>query len=216
MNDFEQAEFDALRVENTALRRELHHRVRNNLQTVASLVELTAREAAKDDVEAAFAALSARIAAIAAVYQIVEEPTHLAAVDISDVIKVLLTPTLRSLAMDALDPLVAVTVDPVVLTLDEAIPVALFVNEALHSANLLGPQVGSVGRVSLVQTLEGDRDILELTVSAPLLPDQPPPAKGRLMEGIARQVSGEVSAGEAEGEAVFVLKFTSPPPGGPR
>jgi two-component sensor histidine kinase len=207
LSDDPTKELEALRAENRILRRELHHRVRNNLQTVASLVELTARDELIGGVRAAFATLSARIAAIAAVYQIVEEPTHLAAVDIAEVIRELLTPSSGGLDLDASEPRIALDVRPVILPLDEAIPLALFVSEALQRTDMSRDHGLGPGRVSLINSSDAAGEAINLTVSAPLEADRPLPEHGRLMEGIARQVSGKVSTSREDGAAVFRLEF---------
>ena len=53
----------------TRLVREVHHRVKNNLQVVASLLNLHARGAASEDVAAAYASIQRRVDALAVVHR---------------------------------------------------------------------------------------------------------------------------------------------------
>lgn len=67
--------------EKEALLREIHHRVKNNLQVVAGLLRLQAAEVADAAVRAALSDLGSRVRAIADIHQILYESTQLAHVD---------------------------------------------------------------------------------------------------------------------------------------
>ncbi|WP_185965187.1 sensor histidine kinase [Glacieibacterium frigidum] len=62
-------ETEAAITEQQRLTREVHHRVKNNLQIVSSLLSLQAREAKSDDVAHAYAIIQARVAALAVVHR---------------------------------------------------------------------------------------------------------------------------------------------------
>ncbi len=53
--------------------REIHHRVKNNLQTVAALLRMQARRIESDDAKAALKSAMSRVAAIAAVHEILSQ-----------------------------------------------------------------------------------------------------------------------------------------------
>lgn len=62
-------ETDTALAEQQRLTREVHHRVKNNLQIVSSLLSLQAREAKSDDVAHAYSIIQARVAALAVVHR---------------------------------------------------------------------------------------------------------------------------------------------------
>lgn len=64
-----EADLEAAVVRQTRLVREVHHRVKNNLQVVASLLNLHARGAASEDVAAAYASIQRRVDALAVVHR---------------------------------------------------------------------------------------------------------------------------------------------------
>jgi HAMP domain-containing protein len=64
-----EAELEAAVERQTRLVREVHHRVKNNLQVVASLLNLHARGATSDDVAAAYASIQRRVDALAVVHR---------------------------------------------------------------------------------------------------------------------------------------------------
>jgi len=64
-----EAELEAAVERQTRLVREVHHRVKNNLQVVASLLNLHARGASSDEVAAAYASIQRRVDALAVVHR---------------------------------------------------------------------------------------------------------------------------------------------------
>ncbi len=64
-----EAELEAAVERQTRLVREVHHRVKNNLQVVASLLNLHARGATNEDVAAAYASIQRRVDALAVVHR---------------------------------------------------------------------------------------------------------------------------------------------------
>lgn len=64
-----EADLEAAVARQTRLVREVHHRVKNNLQVVASLLNLHARGAASEDAAAAYASIQRRVEALAVVHR---------------------------------------------------------------------------------------------------------------------------------------------------
>jgi signal transduction histidine kinase len=64
-----ESELEAALERQTKLVREVHHRVKNNLQVVASLLNLHARSAKGEDVSAAYASIQRRVDALAVVHR---------------------------------------------------------------------------------------------------------------------------------------------------
>ena len=64
-----EADLEAAVARQTRLVREVHHRVKNNLQVVASLLNLHSRGAANEEVAAAYASIQRRVDALAVVHR---------------------------------------------------------------------------------------------------------------------------------------------------
>ena len=67
--------------------REVHHRVKNNLQTVASLLRLQMRRGLPDDSKIYFQESLNRILSIASVYEVILDESHTDKVNIGKLIK---------------------------------------------------------------------------------------------------------------------------------
>ena len=120
--------------------REVHHRVKNNLQVVASLLNIHGRSARSAEARAAYAAIGRRVDALSVVHR-----NHFAEVEESRGISlrpllVELAATLRASAPDdARATSVQLDVDHLYTTQDAAVAAAFFVTEVVEFAMLEGP-----------------------------------------------------------------------------
>lgn len=110
---------------NRMLLREIHHRVKNNLQTVTSLIQLQPGE------ERSKRELMDRIAAMTAVHEHIYQSDSFDYVDIADYIRTLVEQLHQGhgsgIAVDC-------SLDSVVVGADQALPVGLIVNEVVTNA----------------------------------------------------------------------------------
>ncbi len=119
--------------------REVHHRVKNNLQVIASLLNIHGRSATTPESRAAYAAIGRRVDALSVVHR-----NHFAEVEESRGIAVrpLLTELGQILRASAPDPVAGTTIqldsDSVHTTQDAAVAVAFFVTELIEFAFLQG------------------------------------------------------------------------------
>ncbi len=120
--------------------REVHHRVKNNLQVVASLLNIHGRSATAPEARAAYAAIGRRVDALSVVHR-----NHFAEVEESRGISmrpllVELGATLRASAPDdARATSIQLDIDPLYTTQDAAVATAFFVTEVVEFAMLRRP-----------------------------------------------------------------------------
>jgi two-component sensor histidine kinase len=115
-----------------AVLQEIHHRVKNDLQTVASLLRLEQRRAASEPTRRALEDSIARILTIASVHDFLSrEGTE--AVDLCDLLRSLLS-SLAAGAAPGLTLEIEVAGPPVSLPAKQAAPLALVVNELVQNA----------------------------------------------------------------------------------
>ena len=134
-----EAELEAAVERQTRLVREVHHRVKNNLQVVASLLNLHARGATSDDVAAAYASIQRRVDALAVVHR-----NHYA--ELEENRGVALKPLISELGANlratapasASQMQIRVHIDPYYVTQDVAVSVAFLITEVVEFAMLCG------------------------------------------------------------------------------
>lgn len=135
-----EAELEAAIARQARLVREVHHRVKNNLQVVASLLNLHARGAKSTDASNAYATIQRRVDALAVVHR-----NHFA--ELEDDRGVALRPLLSELTgnLRATAPegasgmAIMLDLDPVYVNQDVAVSVAFFVTEIVEHAMLCAP-----------------------------------------------------------------------------
>lgn len=119
--------------------REVHHRVKNNLQVIASLLSIHGRSAATPESREAYVAIGRRVDALSVVHR-----NHFAEVEESIGIPlrpllVELSAILRASAPGSAKTVVQLDVDPLHTTQDAAVAVSFFVTEVVEYAMLNAP-----------------------------------------------------------------------------
>jgi two-component sensor histidine kinase len=142
------------------LTREVHHRVKNNLQVVASLINLHAR-GTEGDVAAAYASIQRRVDALAVVhrnhYAELEENRGVALRSIVAE----LTANLRATAPSHAQHLtIMLDIIPAFITQDVAVPVAFLVTEIVELVMICDP--GGTVAISLTPAATARRAILTI------------------------------------------------------
>lgn len=202
--------------ENQMLFREIHHRVKNNLQTVASLIQLQPGPAELKQ------AMARRITAMTAVHEQIYGSDQFARLDLKDYVDDLIGKLKDSYAAP-----IEITrrLEPVEVETETAMPLGLIVNEVVSNAfkhafpdGAAGPG-GAAGRISISLEKNGP-DTARLRIAdngvgfdrtatgpdRPAAPDRQGGMGSRLIRGLSRQIDGTYSF-TFDGGTVFELIF---------
>jgi PAS domain S-box-containing protein len=117
--------------EKEVLLKEIHHRVKNNLQVISGLLTLQAEQSNDERVQRLLKESQSRIWTMALIHQTLYQSGNLAAIDMAEYIRTLSGNLLSSQARVAMPPTVSFDLLPVQLAIDKAIPLALIINELL-------------------------------------------------------------------------------------
>jgi len=203
-----------------ALMREIHHRVKNNLQVITSLLNMQQRAMTDPAARAAMSDTRQRISAIALIYRTLYQGPDLKKVDLRPFLEEL---TAQLLAGEIHRPGIRTQLEAAELIVDpdKLAPLALFAVEAISNAqkHAFGP---AGGLLKVRFALEGDEAVLEISDEGA----EAPPALaeegvGRtLMTAFARQLRGRAevfanSAGGVTARLVFPTPGTSGAPPAP-
>jgi two-component sensor histidine kinase len=157
------SQLDKRNAENELLLKEIHHRVKNNLEVVSSLLALQSAHIADPDVQAAMQASQNRVQSMGILHQKLYQGEQLAFIEMKNYFV-----NLSENILDSYNETDRITVDfpmpPLELDVDTAVPVGLIVNELLtNSLKYAFPQ-GKAGKVLLSLT-ETDKGMLQLRVA---------------------------------------------------
>ena len=148
--------------EKELLLKEIHHRVKNNLQIISSLLNLQSRAIEDTHALEMLADSQNRVKSMALIHEKLYQSEDLARVDFADYIQTLASSLFQSYQMSTKIRL-RVEVQDVMLGIDQAIPCGLIVNELVSNALKHGFVDGDDGTVAVrFESVEGGRVALHV------------------------------------------------------
>jgi len=198
------------------LLQEVHHRVKNNLQIIASLVSMQIRHVGDASARAALAECRARVESIALIHETLYQSKDYARIPFSDYARTLAVSILRAAAPSGVA--LALDIEALALPVDTAIPCGLILNELVTNAlkhAFPGGRGGSV-HVSLRRTSAGEASLSVADDGVGLAADfaeRPTRSLGlQLVSALVGQIDGRLEVSRVGGTR-FCVSFpvTEPP-----
>lgn len=199
--------------EKDVLLAEIHHRVKNNLQIVHSLLDLQSSRVSDPAALAMLRESRNRINSMAIIHQALYGTDELRRVDFATVLRTLVPHLSASYGLGEQRVRVTIDATPVFLSLNAAIPCGLIVNELVSNTFKHAFPDGASGSVHI--SLYGDdADGVTLAVSdtgvglpEELEADASPSLGLKLVHLLASQLGGKISV-ERRNPTRFILRFT--------
>jgi PAS domain S-box-containing protein len=198
--------------EKEVLLREIHHRVKNNLQVICSLLSLQTKKVYDTNTLELLNESQNRIRSMAMVHEALYQSSNLAEVDFGDYLRNLATYLFASYSDSALGICLDLMVENITLNIDIAIPCGLIVNELI--SNALKHAFIAVKSGCIQIRFEGTEDgccVLSVIDNGIGLPRGFDPALGqsmglRILRVLTKQIGGSSSFESANGTQ-FILRF---------
>ena len=191
--------------EERALLREVHHRVKNNLQMVASLLNIQARDA-RDESEAwGLARAHDRVQLMALVHQRIYSSGEIRALRLDDLAAEIARQLVQSRGAQAKDITPKIDVGEARVDVDRAVPLAFLIGEGISAA--LDSLADTRGELVLSLRQDGDGEVRFAIMTSGQADNAPTPST-RLIDAFARQLGASV--GRMPGNA-FALWVRVPP-----
>lgn len=202
--------------EKEALLREVHHRVKNNLQVVSSLLDMAGRRLSDGEARRCLEAVRAKVQAMSLVHAQLHSrgssgPTR--GIDLERYVRSLFR-QLREIYSGDMTLAASISLEGLVLGLDQAVPLGLALNEALTNVFKHARREDRPGQVDIRARREADgRVCIELRDDGPglppdLEPERTPSLGMKLMFGLVRhQLGGELTLQNAPEGVLVSLCF---------
>ncbi len=197
--------------EKDALMREIHHRVKNNLQIISSLLSMQQRALTDEPAKAALGDTRQRISALALIYRTLYQGEDIHRADARDFLNDLVGQLVAG--ESGRGPLVtsSVEADSLIVDPDKLAPLALWLVEAVSNAQKHA-FAGRGGALRLRFKVDGDTSVLEVEDDGPGVTDTLRAGVGRtLMGAFAKQLRGEAELAPAPtGGTIARMTFPTP------
>jgi two-component sensor histidine kinase len=198
--------------------REIHHRVKNNLQTVTSLLNIYARIPRGEAIRQAFADVQTRINALALVHRHLYESQDLREIDISAFMTSLCRLIQDGSGIPPRHVRLHVSIPEVTLAGDRAVPLALLTTEVLTNAFKHAFPNHRTGNIDVRMTVDDERNVT-LTIADDGIGatgnNETEPVSGmgqNLISAFTRQLSGRLTTAGPPGTTITLLFPLIPKP----
>ncbi|MEM7521398.1 MAG: sensor histidine kinase, partial [Pseudomonadota bacterium] len=212
----EAAQEDSLREKNILLK-EVHHRVKNNLQLVSSIMNLQIRQAKSEDARRVLQRLQERILGLATVHKNLYQNDDIVRVEAPILLREVVNQLLSVGLLPGSNVKVRQAYAEVTLDADDAAPLTLLVSEAVTNA-LKNVSQESADQSHIAVTLERDADdhaVLTITNSkGGVVAEKGTGLGSSLINAFTRQLNGQVEV--ADSEDSYTLRITFPVPKTPK
>jgi PAS domain S-box-containing protein len=200
--------------EGDMLLREIHHRVKNNLQVISSLLQLQTNAARDDAVRRVLRESQNRITAMALVHQLLYRSKEVARVEFGEYLRNLADRLVEAYSVRPDRISLAVDAEVIHVDLDTAIPCGLIINELV--ANALEHAFPAGRRGHILITLTREPDVIALAVSddgiglpLDIRVDAPTTFGLSIVRTLARQLEGTIASLPGPGTTIQV-SFPTP------
>lgn len=212
----ERADLDGQRVresleEKEILLKEIHHRVKNNLQVISSLLQLQSRRIQAEPLKRAFEDSQDRVRSIALIHEMLYQSDQMSRVPLKAYIRQLTSQLVSSYGLSALIS-VEVTGAELELDLDTAIPTGLLLNEIVTNALKHAFQGRSDGKIEISTHLEHDTLVLRVQdngigITPHNTDESSTTSLGmRLIEALIAQLEGTLERKDGDG-TLYILRI---------
>ena len=205
----EEASIQSALAERDLLLREMHHRVKNNLQVVASLLDLQAGTLRDASARQALHESKDRVQSMARIHEYLYKSADVSRVAMDDYLRHLATALQQAHNAQHIGLSVQVSVGP--FDVERAIPCALIVNELVSNAFKHAFPAGRAGEVVVALESRDDQHVLTVRDTGVGLPPHTDPQSAdslglRLVGMLVKQIGGMLHLA-SEGGAIARIAF---------
>lgn len=193
--------------EKETLLREIHHRVKNNLQFISSLLNLQARHVEDGQTRSVLREGQNRVKSMALIHQNLYQEHDLTGVEIKTYLEHLIQSLFHSYNISPGRIGLSLDIDPIRLDVDTMVPLGLIVNELISNALKYAFPGDRQGTIAVSLKEEKNNLILQVSDDGIGLQDKNPAQEGntfgyRLIHAFQNQLNASLDVSSSQGTAV--------------
>jgi len=199
--------------EKAVLLKEIHHRVKNNLQIISSLLNLQSHTLENTEIKEAVTEGQNRVKSMALIHQSLYQSERLSKIDFQQYVEQLLSYLSSIYTSEDKKISSSVSVKNISFDIDIAIPLGLIINELVSNSYKYAFKGRDQGEIKLVlEKIKDDKFRLEVSDNGIGLPSEIETNKAdslglKLVNILTRQLKGELNIKQEKG-TVFILEFS--------
>ncbi len=199
--------------EKETLLKEIHHRVKNNLQTVSSLLSLQSRNIEDAEMKSLIKSSQNRVISMAMVHEMLYMRDDLSKIEYKSYVKELSEYLIRSLKGTENNIKLKLNIEDVKLGIDTAIPLGLLINEAITNALKYGIKDDAEGEINIELKKENYRDyVLNIGDDGVGIPEEVTYKNTKslglkLINNLTRQLRGTITRDYSKKGTNYVVRF---------
>lgn len=196
---YQEKQLKAALKEKDLLLSEIHHRVKNNLQIIDSLLGMQSGMLLNSTVVSILKESQNRVKSMAMIHQILYESSDFSHVDFSSVVQSLVSNLSASYALDSSRVQISIDTDQVLLSIDTSIPLGLILNELCTNAIKYAFSENRAGNINIsLKYLEANKLQVLVTDNGIGIPEEfdieNAPSLGlQLVQLLSEQISAELT-----------------------
>lgn len=195
------------------LLKEIHHRVKNNLQFISSLMNLQTRHIDDENALRILTDSKNRVKSMAMVHQKLYQEDNLTGVDMKEYISNLLESLIRSYNIDREKVEVKKSIERITLDIDTAIPLGLILNELITNAFKYAFTGQKSGLLEVVLKKEPDQLYMKVSDNGAGIPEKIDPATGstfgfKLIKSLAEKLKADLNIKNGKGTEIEIKIFS--------
>lgn len=197
--------------EKEVLLREIHHRVKNNMQVISSLISIQSRTIADPKVKEALSDIRNRVLSISMVHEKVYQSNSLSDIRYGDYLRSVTDQLWQSFKIDPRRVTIVIDADDIVLSLDQALPCSLILNELISNSLKYAFPDNRFGVITITIRAGEGHYLIDYQDNGIGLPEDIDLQRSgklgmQLIRSLTSQLHGEISTVSCEG-ACFHLSF---------
>jgi len=199
--------------EKETLIKEVHHRVKNNLQTISSLLSLQSRGIADKEVKSLLKSSQNRVISMAMVHEMLYMREDLSKIEYRSYVQELAEYLIRSVKGTSSNITLDIDIPEVKLNIDTAIPLGLLINETVTNALKYGITDENKGKIG-IKLRKDDTNEFQLNIGddgigfAETITYKNSKSLGlKLIHNLVRQLQGSITRDFSKNGTHYIIKF---------
>jgi PAS domain S-box-containing protein len=197
--------------EKELLLKEIHHRVKNNLQIIVSLLKLQSKYVSDPKDLQIFNSSRSRVETMSLIHEKLYKSKDISDIDLGNYIKDLVTHILQAYKINHEEIKFEINSESIQLSIDTAIPCGLIINELINNTLKYAFPEGHKGAITINIKREGEEVILEIKDNGIGIPASFDITNSdslglQLVDTLIRQINGTVEIDSSMGTK-FIIKF---------